>query len=35
MRAQLTLGEFTREQAVERFLPELRIATWRLRANDR
>ena len=35
LNVSLPSGEFTQQQAVERFLGELRIAASRLRANDR
>ena len=35
LNVSLPSGEFTQEQAVERFLGELRVAASRLRASDR
>lgn len=35
LNVSLTSGEFTQQQAVERFLPQLRVAASRLRASDR
>jgi IclR family pca regulon transcriptional regulator len=35
LNVSLTAGEFSQQMAIERFLPELRVAASRLRASDR